>query len=324
MIGSQLPHDRRGFVHKKLLGVAKRVAAPALNIASSFVPGGSIVRGLASRFIAPPPGPSLPTRSFVAPAVPRPRESVDDTILRMFATSSWADIGRAVGMTAAAAKNRYNRKYRPTHLPPPSRTPSIPPTNPVREAVIQAKPQPPMKPAPLPRRRTPQVVPSGIALAPVLRSQPMPVHKRILSGLGLTGTGPGPCRPGQRKIGNQCVDFSAAIPGGAPLFTPVGDIGEAVMGRYGAAYVPGSMVVDRAICLAGDVVGDDGLCYPKSSLRNNQRAWPKGRRPLLTGGDMRAISVASRAADRLTRTAVRLQDMGLIKKPVAARPRKKK
>ena len=101
------------------------------------------------------------------------------------------------------------------------------------------------------------------------------------------------------------------------------EVGNAVMGRFGAGYVPGSRIIDRAICLPGDVVGMDGLCYPKRSLRNSERAWPRGRRPLLTGGEMRAISIASRAAGRLTRTAVRLQDMGLIKKPVARKPRKK-
>lgn len=103
--------------------------------------------------------------------------------------------------------------------------------------------------------------------------------------------------------------------------TPTGD---AVMGRYGAGMVPGNQVVDRAVCLPGMVVADDGICYDRKQVPNKRRMWPRGRRPLLTGGEMKAISVASRAANRLTRTAVRLQDMGLIKKPVAARPRKKK
>jgi len=123
---------------------------------------------------------------------------------------------------------------------------------------------------------------------------------------------------------NSCAVFLGSQTGRDD--TPIaisGSNGEAVMGRYGAAYVPGSRVVDRAICLPGDVVGNDGLCYPKKSLKNSERQWPAGRKPLLTGGEMRAISIASRAAGRLTRTAVRLQDMGLIKKPVAAKPRKK-
>lgn len=102
------------------------------------------------------------------------------------------------------------------------------------------------------------------------------------------------------------------------------EVGGAVMGRYGAALTPGSQIVDRAVCLPGMVLGNDDLCYNKSQIKNSERMWPRGRRPLLTGGEMRAISVATRAAGRLTRTAVRLQDMGLIKKPVVRRPRKKK
>ncbi len=87
------------------------------------------------------------------------------------------------------------------------------------------------------------------------------------------------------------------------------------MGRYGAALVPGSRIIDRAECIRGMVVGDDGLCYNKSQIKNSERMWPKGRRPLLTGGDMAAISKAARAAGRLERTTKRLQKIGLMKKP---------
>jgi len=93
------------------------------------------------------------------------------------------------------------------------------------------------------------------------------------------------------------------------------DIGQAVMGRYGAAMVPGNMVVNRAICLPGMVVANDGLCYNKSQVSPKNRQWPPGRRPLLTGGDMRAISTAARAGARLERTTKRLQKIGLMKKP---------
>ncbi len=101
-----------------------------------------------------------------------------------------------------------------------------------------------------------------------------------------------------------------------------GGVGDAVMGRFGAAYFPGSMIIDRAVCLPGDVVGEDGLCYPRRSIKNSDRQWPRGRRPLLTGGDMRAISIAHQAGARMTKAAGRLQDMGIIKKPIAA-PRRK-
>jgi len=116
--------------------------------------------------------------------------------------------------------------------------------------------------------------------------------------------------------------FQRALPGGATGFTDA-PVGDAVMGRYGAALVPGSRIIDRAVCLRGMILANDGLCYNRSQIKNSEREYPRGRRPLLTGGDMRAISIASRAANRLTRTAVRLQDLGLIKKPVARRLKKK-
>ncbi len=94
--------------------------------------------------------------------------------------------------------------------------------------------------------------------------------------------------------------------------TPVGDT---VMGQYGAGLVPGNHVVNRAVCIRGMVLGSDGICYNKSQISNKERAWPKGRAPLLTGGEMRAISIASTAAKRLTRTTKRLQRIGLMKRP---------
>lgn len=94
--------------------------------------------------------------------------------------------------------------------------------------------------------------------------------------------------------------------------TPIGD---AVMGRYGAGEVPGSMVIDRAVCRRGMVLGDDGICYNRSQVSNANRQWPRGRRPLLTGGDMRAISTAARAGKRLEGATKRLQKIGLMKKP---------
>ena len=104
-------------------------------------------------------------------------------------------------------------------------------------------------------------------------------------------------------------------PQGGPQF----DVGEAVMGRYGAALEPGSRIIDRAICLRGMQLGDDGLCYNKSQISNKQRMWPAGRKPLLTGGDMRAISTAARAGRRLDLATKRLQKMGMMKKPTTRR-----
>lgn len=124
------------------------------------------------------------------------------------------------------------------------------------------------------------------------------------------GTKPGrddePCPPGSR--------FPGQFPAGR-----AGPVGEAVMGQYGAGLVPGSMMIDRAVCLRGMQLGNDGVCYNKGAISNKQRMWPAGRRPLLTGGDMRAISIAARAGSRLERTTKRLQKIGLMKRPPTQR-----
>jgi len=96
-------------------------------------------------------------------------------------------------------------------------------------------------------------------------------------------------------------------------------VGEAVMGRYGAGLRPGSMVIDRAVCLKGMQLGNDGICYNKSQISNKQRQWPAGRKPLLSGGDMRAISIAARAGRRLEGATKRLQKLGMMKKPATSR-----
>lgn len=96
---------------------------------------------------------------------------------------------------------------------------------------------------------------------------------------------------------------------------PGTDVGEAVMGRYGAALEPGNMVINRAVCLRGMQLADDGLCYNKSQITNKQRMWPAGRKPLLSGGDMHAISIAARAGRRMEGATKRLQRLGMMKKP---------
>lgn len=139
----------------------------------------------------------------------------------------------------------------------------------------------------------------------------------------------GSCPPLMKPhpVTGECEFFIGDRPGRdtAPLeIGPGTPVGDAVMGRYGAGLVPGSRIIDRAVCLRGMVLGNDGICYNRKQIRNSDREWPRGRRPLLTGGDMRAIAIASRAASRLTRTAVRLHEIGLIKKPVTRKPAKKK
>ena len=127
--------------------------------------------------------------------------------------------------------------------------------------------------------------------------------------------GTGPC-DFPRVLDNQgrCRTPTSGEFGG-PQFEP----GNAVMGRYGAAIEPGSMIIDRAVCLRGMQLADDGLCYNKSQISNKQRMWPAGRKPLLSGGDMRAISTAARAGKRLEGATKRLQRLGMMKKPASRR-----
>jgi len=95
--------------------------------------------------------------------------------------------------------------------------------------------------------------------------------------------------------------------------------GEAVMGRFGAGFEPDVIMTDTRRCGRGAVLGIDGLCYNRRDLRNSDRFWPRGRRPLLTGGEMRAISTASSAAKKLQRKEKQLQELGLLKRPARGR-----
>ena len=143
----------------------------------------------------------------------------------------------------------------------------------------------------------PRVIPSTIVA-------PRPVHEPR-----------GPCLPPLIR-GPQGLCIAPTSPLGAARL-----VGEAVMGKYGAALIPGSQIIDRAVCLVGMQLGDDGLCYNRGNITNKQRMWPAGRKPLLTGGEMNAIRTAARAGRRLAGATKRLQGLGMM--PVAA-PRRRK
>jgi len=113
------------------------------------------------------------------------------------------------------------------------------------------------------------------------------------------------------KTGN-CI--APTSPRGAELFAQ-----QAIAGQYGAGFIPGTKLVDVATCGRKQVLGSDGICYNKGQISNSQRMWPKGRKPLLTGGDMNAITTANRAARRVEATTKRLQSMGMMKKPAPRR-----
>lgn len=130
---------------------------------------------------------------------------------------------------------------------------------------------------------------------------------------------------GSVMIGGRCVNLGDLGPGGAPAITPLvgGGGGEAVLGRHGAAMAPMMVSSTRSDCsfggtVRGLILGNDGLCYNKGDITNKERMWPKGRAPLLTGGEMRCISKAAAAAGKLERTTKRLQKIGLMKRPKKA------
>ena len=100
------------------------------------------------------------------------------------------------------------------------------------------------------------------------------------------------------------------------------DFGEAVMGRFGAALVPASVATTTLRCPRGAVLGIDNLCYNKRDLHKDQRKWVPGRKPLLTGGDLNAISRAARAARKMATQTKRLQLLGLMPKSATTKRKK--
>ena len=101
----------------------------------------------------------------------------------------------------------------------------------------------------------------------------------------------------------------------------VRDYGAAVMGRYGSALEPGQRPSTRMLCPRGTVLGNDNLCYNK--IANKDRKWPKGRAPLLTGGERNAISKAARASRKIQSTTKQLQKLGMLPKPGRGRSSRK-
>jgi len=139
------------------------------------------------------------------------------------------------------------------------------------------------------------------------------IGRRIISGDG-NGNGMGPCEDPRLIRSPQGNCIFPGSPRGAALFG-----GEAILGQYGAGIVAGSRIIDRATCPRTMQLGNDGVCYNKSQISNKQRMWPAGRKPLLTGGDMRSISTAARAGKRMDLATKRLQKMGMMKKPTSRR-----
>ena len=170
----------------------------------------------------------------------------------------------------------------------------------------------------------------GAALGAIASSGPRrpAIGSQVLIGAGTSAVGrmatglvPTTCPPGSRHVPLLgCVDI---FPGGegtgsGPFVRP----GEARTSRAmigASAYAPMTRNLTVRSCGKGSVLGIDGLCYDKRTIRKDQRMWVPGRKPLLTGGDLNAIAKASRAARRMKVQQKRLEHLGLLKRPKPSR-----
>lgn len=89
---------------------------------------------------------------------------------------------------------------------------------------------------------------------------------------------------------------------------------DAVTGSFGMPAIrPRMETRTHSTCPTGMVLGTDGLCYPKAVLRRDSkfRKWRPGTRPVLTGGEVRAIAKARNA---ITRGRDRMAGLGVTVK----------
>jgi len=133
------------------------------------------------------------------------------------------------------------------------------------------------------------------------------------------------CPPGFSNVNGRCEENRPGVTGAIQRFLPGGSsgtvpFGSAEMGQFGAGLQPAVSTTTTRNCPRGAVLGMDGLCYNRRDIRNADRAWPRGRRPLLTGGEMRCISVAARAANKIKTKTKQLQSMGMLAKPTRRAP----
>lgn len=165
-----------------------------------------------------------------------------------------------------------------------------------------------------------KVIPGGGAIADALlpgdqgfSTTPIPFHGGgglpSLPGRGLSG-----CGPGLVKVGDRCLDITAALPGGRPFTQPAmpqlpgqrPQYGAAVMGAFNMpALEPAVEMRPHRSCPPGMVLGKDDLCYPKQILgkRNRFRKWRGEIAPPITRAQMKAISQADKAKNKVKELA---------------------
>lgn len=140
---------------------------------------------------------------------------------------------------------------------------------------------------------------------------PQPQATTIPGRMSVGASGAAPCQfPLILNPQGQCVSHESPLGQGTAVGMPIA-------GLYGAGFVPGSEIRDIAVCPSGFVLGTDGICY--DHLRNRQRMYPRGRRPLLTGGDLNAITKSRSAATKLKNARADLTALGMLKAPTRRR-----
>lgn len=128
-----------------------------------------------------------------------------------------------------------------------------------------------------------------------------------LTDPGYTGASSGPCPTGYTWNGTQCV--ASGISGAVQRFLPGGQTGTG-MDVYGSAGIDefGHMYIEPYVysqpmrrCPPGTVLGKNNRCYDK--IANKDRMWPRGPRPLMTGGEMKVLRRAEMLKKKVKRLA---------------------
>ncbi|HIA04392.1 MAG TPA: hypothetical protein EYN66_21285 [Myxococcales bacterium] len=170
----------------------------------------------------------------------------------------------------------------------------------------------------------PTIVPQQVSLAGIIGGvQTVAGWITGATGGGPVATMPPPgCPPGYKLENGVCKKLGVIgaiqqiIPGGQTgTVAPGAQIGQAVMGQYGPALVPTELASTISKCITGMVLGKDGLCYNKRDITNKERLWPRGTRPLLSGGDRKTLRKARSIENQLGR-------LGMI--PPRAKKKRKK
>jgi len=118
------------------------------------------------------------------------------------------------------------------------------------------------------------------------------------------------CDPGFVLVDGRCVPDSGLLDVDPGSFSPAEQSLRASIHPEGHRdTIPGQREVRRRVCPRRSVLGIDGFCHPKNTIRNSDRAHPKPRRALGTPGDLNAVTKASSFGRRLVANKKRLKKL---------------